>query len=267
MSETFDFLGPLRRQPATRQQRLLRALVVLIFGSSLVLFALIALNRTRQAESTAAALISHRGEIAKGSLTLFFRPVLAQLATIQALGRHGLIDPTRRDALERIFVPLLLPLDYVGSATIVSSSGTRAYFHRVQGTWSAQFYDEHEDDLVARSWFKGAWSIEALAGVHWDDPRPDDNDATLTASIAWRNDVESATRFAAAFHISRRGVERFIRELPIGEKGEVLLFTREGVVMRMSKALDHYVQLTPRNEFFSTSDEAGENLPHVFNPR
>jgi hypothetical protein len=131
----------------------------------------------------------------------------------------------------------------------------------VEGEWSAQFSDEKVGDLDALTWYGGAWGSEPSGGVYWDDPRPNDQEATLTASIAWRNEDESPTQFAAAFHISQRGIERFIHELPIGEKGEVLLFTRDGVVMRLSKALDNYVQLTPRNEFFSTADEADENVP------
>jgi len=151
-------------------------------------------------------------------------------------------------------------LDYVGSATVVSSAGIKAHFHRAEGQWSVQFSSENVDELLARTWFEGAWEIEALAGAHWDDPRPDDKDSALTASIAWRNQVESTTQFAAAFHIAQRGIERFIHELPIGEKGEVLLFARDGLVMRLSKALANYVQLTPRNEFFSTSDDPGETV-------
>jgi hypothetical protein len=261
MPSTFDLLGALRTQPATRQQRLLRLLVFLILGSSLVLFALIALNRTRQAESTAAALITQRAKIAKAELTLFFRPIFSQLVMIRALGQHGLLAPSDADTVKKILTPLLGPLDYVGTATLVSSMGDRADFCREGVKWSATFSEGDVDDLSSLSWYQGAWGTETFGGVYWDDPRSDDDTAALTASIAWRDErVESATQFAAAFHISSRAVERFIHELPIGEKGEVLLFTRDGEVMRLSKALDGYVQLTPRNEFFSVSNESSGQL-------
>jgi len=262
MPKTFDIVGALRTQPATAHQRLLRVLVFVIFGSSLVLSALIALNRTQQVDSTAAALISQRSEIAKGGLTLFFRPIFAQLATIRALGQHGWMDLSQQTTLRKILTPLLGSLDYVSTTTLVCSSGVRADFRRAEGKWSAAFSEEDADDLQSLTWFQGAWGTETLGGVYWDEPRPNDNDATLTASIAWQSEEgESPSRCAAAFRIARPGVERFIHELPVGERGEVLLFTRDGFVMRLSKALDNYVQLTPREEFFSTSDGPGKSLP------
>jgi hypothetical protein len=48
-----------------------------------------------------------------------------------------------------------------------------------------------------------------------------------------------------AFDVTRKEIERFIHELPIGEKGEVLLLTDQNVIVRFSLALDGFFETTP----------------------
>jgi hypothetical protein len=225
--------------------------VFIIIASAVLLSFLIAWNRARQADATAARLMTQKATIARGEIILFVRPIMSQLGLIQALGRLGLLDPSG-DRFQRLWPPLMASVDQVDRATLLNSEGSRTELTRTGSKWETRS-SEQDGTEQNLSWFRGALEAGDRDRIYWDGPTTDgvNEDAGLTASIAWTRAGETARSNLAAFHIAPEQVEHFIRELPIGETGEVFLLGDPGIVVHFSLALDGYVELTPRDNFFS----------------
>lgn len=101
----------------------------------------------------------------------------------------------------------------VGRVTMLTSDGRRTELTRTGSTWEARTSEQDgtEQDLP---WFRGALEVEEKDRIYWDGPATDgvNEDAGLTASIAWTRAGETAKPNVAAFHIGpkldRLGLDR-----------------------------------------------------------
>jgi len=241
-----------------------RSLLVNLLGVVVVLSGAIFITTSwgirQSVQMLSRSLINQTTGRTKSELNGFFNPVVQQLRIAAQWGRQGLLDVTDREALNRLFIPLVENFPQI-SSVLLADVGGREYLllntsdgwmnretrtarwggrsrltrwsarHPApQVSWKALNYDPHR-----RPWYQGAisrlksWSVSAgvrgTVPIFWTKPYIffTTRDPGITASLAFK--TPDGLLRVIAFDLLLTDITKFTMGLQVSEHGQVVVLS------------------------------------------